>query len=126
MLEQPGRTQIRSENFTAKRPGIAGWQPTLCSRAANQHPPGILQRFPKEDRVTEIVNMHKAKTTLSHLVGRALAGEEVIIARNGTPLVRLVPVPQNPEKRVPGRSKGKLWISPDFELTDEEIDEFER
>src|SRR5215217_6926222 len=47
MLEQPGRTQIRSENFTAKRPGIAGWQPTLCSRAANQHPPGILQRFPK-------------------------------------------------------------------------------
>jgi hypothetical protein len=46
MLEQPGRTQIRSENFTAKRPGIAGWQPTLCSRAANQHPPGILQRFP--------------------------------------------------------------------------------
>src|SRR5215211_4224952 len=45
MLEQPGRTQIRSENFTAKRPGIAGWQPTLCSRAANQHPPGILQRF---------------------------------------------------------------------------------
>src|SRR4051794_33392993 len=46
MLERPGRTQIRSENFTAKRPGISGRQPTLCSRAANQHPPGILQRFP--------------------------------------------------------------------------------
>jgi prevent-host-death family protein len=76
--------------------------------------------------MTEIVNMHKAKTTLSHLVERALAGEEVIIARNGMPLVRLVPVPPNPETRVPGRSKGKIWISPDFELTDEEIDEFER
>ena len=76
--------------------------------------------------MTEIVNMHKAKTTLSHLVERALAGEEVIIARNGMPLVRLGPVPPNPEKRVPGRSKGKIWISPDFELTDEEIDEFER
>ena len=76
--------------------------------------------------MTEIVNMHEAKTTLSRLVERALAGEEVIIARNGTPLVRLVPVPQKREPRVPGRSKGKVWISPDFELTDEEIDEFER
>src|SRR4051794_19515308 len=50
MLERPGRTQIRSENFTAKRPGISGRQPTLCSRAANQHPPGILQRLPSELR----------------------------------------------------------------------------
>ena len=76
--------------------------------------------------MTEIVNMHQAKTTLSRLVERALAGEEVIIARNGMPLVRLVPIPEKPEKRVPGCSKGKIWISPDFELTDEEIDEFER
>ena len=76
--------------------------------------------------MTEIVNMHKAKTTLSRLVERALAGEEVIIARNGTKLVRLVPVPQQPENRVPGRSGGKIRISPDFELTDAEIDEFER
>ena len=76
--------------------------------------------------MTEIVNMHQAKTTLSRLVERALSGEEVIIARNGMPLVRLVPVPQKPEKRIPGRSKGKIWMSPDFELTDKEIDEFER
>lgn len=76
--------------------------------------------------MTEIVNMHKAKTTLSQLVERALAGEEVIIARDGTPLVRLVPIPRKPEPRVPGRSKGNVWISPDFELTDKEIDEFER
>ncbi|MGD9617263.1 MAG: type II toxin-antitoxin system Phd/YefM family antitoxin [Alphaproteobacteria bacterium] len=76
--------------------------------------------------MAEIVNMHKAKTTLSRLVERALAGEEVIIARDGTPLVRLVPVPQNPEKRIPGRSQGKIRISPDFEFTDQEIDEFER
>ena len=76
--------------------------------------------------MAEIVNMHKAKTTLSRLVKRALAGEEVIIARDGTPLVRLVPVPQKAEKRVPGRSRGKIRISPDFEFTDVEIDEFER
>lgn len=76
--------------------------------------------------MAEIVNMHKAKTTLSRLVERALAGEDVIIARNGMKLVRLVPVSQKPKQRIPGRSKGKIWISPDFELTDEEIDEFER
>jgi len=76
--------------------------------------------------MAEIVNMHKAKTTLSRLVERALAGEEVIIARDGTPLVHLVPVPQKAEKRVPGRSRGKIRISPDFEFTDAEIDEFER
>ena len=76
--------------------------------------------------MSEIVNMHEAKTTLSRLVERALAGEDVVIARNGRPLVRLVPVAKNREPRTPGRSKGKIWISPDFELTDEEIDEFER
>lgn len=41
-----------------------------------------------------IVNMHQAKASLSRLVERALAGEEVIIGRNGEPLIRLVPVPK--------------------------------
>jgi prevent-host-death family protein len=44
-----------------------------------------------------IVNMHQAKASLSRLVESALAGEEVLIARNGQPLIRLVPVPQKPE-----------------------------
>jgi prevent-host-death family protein len=44
-----------------------------------------------------IVNMHQAKASLSRLVERALAGEEVVIARNGQPLVRLVPEPTPPE-----------------------------
>jgi prevent-host-death family protein len=39
-----------------------------------------------------IVNMHQAKASLSRLVERALAGEEVVIARNGQPLVQLVPM----------------------------------
>jgi prevent-host-death family protein len=71
----------------------------------------------------EIVNMHQAKTSLSRLVARALDGEEIVIARNGEPLVKLVPVPKEPKPRVPGRYKGKIWISPDFEFTDEEIAE---
>lgn len=77
--------------------------------------------------MSETVNMHQAKTSLSRLVERALAGEDIIIARNGKPLVKLVPVPKAREPRVPGRLKGKVWMAPDFEFTDEEIEElFER
>ena len=77
--------------------------------------------------MAEIVNMHEAKSSLSRLVERALAGEEVVIARNGEPLVRLVPVSKEPKRRIPGRSKGKIWISPNFEFTEAEIEElFER
>lgn len=73
--------------------------------------------------MTEIVNMHQAKSSLSRLVERALAGDEVVIARNGEPLVRLVPIEKKRQPRVPGRGKGKIWISPDFEFTDQEITE---
>jgi prevent-host-death family protein len=73
--------------------------------------------------MTELVNMHQAKSSLSRLVERALAGEEVVIARNGEPLVKLVPVPKERKPRVPGRGKGKIWISSDFEFTDDEITE---
>ena len=73
--------------------------------------------------MAEIVNMHQAKSSLSRLVERALAGEEVVIARNGEPLVRLVPIEKKRQPRVPGRGRGKIWISPDFEFTDQEITE---
>lgn len=73
--------------------------------------------------MTEVVNMHQAKSSLSRLVERALAGEEILIARNGEPLVKLVPVPKERKPRVPGRGKGKIWMSPDFEFTDEELTE---
>ena len=72
-----------------------------------------------------IVNMHQAKASLSRLVESALAGEEVVIARNGEALVRLMPVPKKREDRVPGRSEGKVEIGPDFEFTGEEITELE-
>jgi len=70
-----------------------------------------------------IVNMHEAKTSLSRLVEQALAGEDVIIARNGEPLVKLVPVQQERKPRVPGKYKGQIWIAPDcFDpMSDEEL-----
>ena len=73
--------------------------------------------------MAEIVNMHQAKSSLSRLVERALRGEEIVIARNGEPLVKLVPIPKERKPRLPGRGKGNIWISPDFEFSDEEITE---
>jgi antitoxin (DNA-binding transcriptional repressor) of toxin-antitoxin stability system len=78
--------------------------------------------------MAEIVNMHQAKTLLSRLVERALAGEEVIIARNREPLVKLVPVPRERKPRGPGRYKGEIWIASDcFEpVSEEELDLWEK
>ena len=62
------------------------------------------------------VNIHHAKTNLSKLIAAAEGGEEVIIARNGKPAVKLVLVEQQKHSRhnLIGRGIGKLWISPDF------------
>ena len=52
--------------------------------------------------MTETVNIYDAKTQLSRLVDRAVAGEDVVIARAGKPMVRLVPV-EKQEARISGR-----------------------
>jgi prevent-host-death family protein len=61
------------------------------------------------------VNIHEAKTQLSRLLAKVAAGEEVVIARNGEPVARLVPVEPPRKKRVLGLDAGKIWISPDFD-----------
>ena len=61
------------------------------------------------------VGVHEAKTTLSKLIEKALLGETVIITRSGEPVIRLEPIPKKLKKRVPGRSKGKIWIADDFD-----------
>jgi prevent-host-death family protein len=65
--------------------------------------------------------MHEAKTQLSRLVERALAGEGVVITRHGKPVVRIVPVGrQSRFAATRGMGKGKIWMSDDFdEWTDE-------
>jgi prevent-host-death family protein len=70
------------------------------------------------------VNMHEAKSDLSRLVVRALAGEEVIITRAGKPVARLVPI--RPE-RVPGLARGKVQLAPDFDapLPEDVLADFE-
>jgi prevent-host-death family protein len=61
----------------------------------------------------KMVNVHQAKTELSRLLEAAETGEEVIIARAGVPVARLVPV--RLDERVPGRLAGKLRIREDFD-----------
>jgi len=63
----------------------------------------------------EIANIHQAKSQLSRLVERAMAGEEVIIARAGKPMVRLVPVDADESPRVGGQWRGRVRISEDFD-----------
>jgi len=72
------------------------------------------------------VNVHEAKTHLSHLLTCVEKGEEVVIARGNRPVARLVPtVPL--KKRVPGTAKGKVVVKKGFEkpLSLKEIREFE-
>ena len=62
-----------------------------------------------------IINMYQAKTTLSNLVARALTGEEIILAKSGTPLVVLVPYGQQKKARKPGKFKGKIILPENFD-----------
>ncbi len=69
------------------------------------------------------VTIHVAKTQLSKLIERAEAGEEVIIARGKTPVIRLVPIEAPEPKRQFGTMKGKVWVGPEFfePLPEEEL-----
>jgi prevent-host-death family protein len=62
------------------------------------------------------VNVHEAKTSLSRLLARVAKGEEIVIAKAGRPLARLVPFARPRKMRdVLDLYKGQIWISPDFD-----------
>jgi prevent-host-death family protein len=62
-----------------------------------------------------LYNLYQAKTSLSELVERASNGEEIIIAKAGRPLAKLVPIRKGTKRRRPGGSKGKIFIADDFD-----------
>jgi len=74
-----------------------------------------------------VVNVHAAKTHLSRLLDAAAAGEEVIIARAGKPVARLVSIAEDKPRRRLGTLTGKLTVLDNFDdpLPDEIIAEFE-
>ena len=77
--------------------------------------------------MTTTVNVHEAKTQLSRLLVRVGLGEEVIIARAGKPVARLVAIEEKPLRRTPGSARGQVWVAPDFNvpLPPEILDAFE-
>ncbi len=66
------------------------------------------------------VNIHEAKTQLSKLIEKAKKGEEVVIAKNGVPEVRIVPY-ETPPKDWFGMDEGKGWIAEDFDELPKDI-----
>ena len=70
------------------------------------------------------VGMHEAKTKLSKLVERAEAGEDIVIARNGKPVARLVPIAgTNSLAAVQGTLRGRIHLREDFDELPEDIAE---
>ena len=65
--------------------------------------------------MSEQVEIEEAKTRLSQLVDRAAAGEEVVIVRDGRPVARLVAVRPAGGERKPGRMRGRIRMSDDFD-----------
>lgn len=65
--------------------------------------------------MTVKVNVHEAKTNLSRLLARVAGGEEIIIAKAGKPVARLIPVLKRASSRVAGSAKGKVFIAGDFD-----------
>ena len=69
-----------------------------------------------------VFNIHEAKTHFSKLLERVLNGEEVVIAKAGKPVARILPVTANVSTRTPGIDKDKVIIMPDF---DAPLEDFE-
>lgn len=69
----------------------------------------------------QVFNIHEAKTNLSKLIEKTIQGEEVIIAKAGKPVVKLIPHKEKLKPRKLGLLKGKIDIPDDFDDEDEEI-----
>ncbi len=68
------------------------------------------------------VNIYEAKSHLSQLVKEAAAGAEIIIAKAGQPMARLVSMASEPRaERKPGRLKGQVWMADDFDESSPEV-----
>jgi prevent-host-death family protein len=70
----------------------------------------------------ESVNVYEAKTHLSQLLDRAAAGEEIVIARAGRPVARLVSLAEPARPRVPGGWRGKVSMAADYDELPDEIE----
>jgi prevent-host-death family protein len=68
------------------------------------------------------MNVHEAKTHLSRLLERVEDGEEIVIARAGRPIARLVPYQPRTAQRAPGAWRGLVELAPDFDDLPDQLD----
>ena len=68
-------------------------------------------------------NVAHAKARLSDLVRKALMGEDIVIAKDNKPLVRLVPL-SGGRRRTPGSAKGQVTMAPDFDRTPDDFADY--
>ena len=68
-------------------------------------------------------NISEAKAELSALIEKVLNGEEVILAKAGKPVARLVPYRGAARPRTPGTMTGEIWIAPDFDVLPDDMAE---
>jgi prevent-host-death family protein len=73
--------------------------------------------------VAQFVSLYDAKTQLSALVDRAAAGEEIVIAKNGVPRARLVPIKQFGDRRRPANALSIAFLAADFDAVDPRIEQ---
>lgn len=72
----------------------------------------------------KLVNLYEAKTHLSSIVDAALGGEEIVLARNGKPLVTLVPVREGKPSEFFGIDRGLFTVPDDFDQTPEDFADY--
>jgi len=69
-------------------------------------------------------NIAQAKARFSELVDKAMAGEEVVIARDHKPLLKLVPLQNHSRPLRPGSARGRIWLADDFDAPLDDFKEY--
>ncbi len=69
-------------------------------------------------------NIAQAKARFSELVNKALSGEEVVVSRDNTPLLKLVPLGPPAKPRTPGSAKGQVHMASDFDQTPSDFQDY--
>lgn len=70
-----------------------------------------------------IRNISEAKAELSSLIAMVQRGDEVILAKSGKPVAKIVPYGGVAQARVPGSMEGEIWIAPDFDRLPDDMAE---
>lgn len=75
-------------------------------------------------RISHQFNIAEAKARFAELVRKAMSGEDIIIARDNKPVLKLVPLEPVAKVRKPGSARGRVRMAPDFDETPPDFDDY--